>query len=517
MADVLLDATSEAVKCALSQSYLIDEITIETDYANFRVTLTLKNWASLNLKKDGKTNLNKGENFTAEKLDEGRNHSALSEVNVPCTLSPLAHFPQLRPVIVKLERCDGFQINDAVKIEDSDEASNFDHDTESITNFEMGYPEIKGTGPSEDALTDPSLRITSSLAVGPQKLTRDRNIAEFKSETSAVMRKRGKLTKKYYCKRCDFKCVQADSFHRHNFWHKKVRRKPFHCSVCKFRFKTMEAKESHWKKRHLNKEPYRCDQCEYKTHGARNLQRHLLTHSGERVPCTLCDKTFSRQDDRDRHVNVTHMGHKPHQCEKCEYRASSLSLINSHMNHKHSDVKDFTCQLCDYAGKTKHALKLHVKRMHSELVQRYQCNECSFQTLSEERYRHHQTLHKDNSPLNMCPVCNKSFIDSAEFRNHVKKHTATKVKKFSCPECEMKFATSPPLQSHMFCHTGKKEFRCRICPLEFALFSSMVKHFKKQHPSDHVFLCTTCNFESNSLKENKRHLATLKHLQHVKD
>jgi len=208
MADVLLDATLETVKCALSQSYLDNEITIETDYANFRVTLTLKNWASL---KDGETKLNKEKNFAATNLDEGKNLSALMEDNVSCTPSPLAylsHVQELRPVIVKLEHCEGFQLDDAVKIEDSDEASNFDHDTENKVNFDRGYPEIERTGLSEDALkgrTDirserlKSLKTTSSLAVGPQKLSGDRNLAEARSEKSAVTRKqkREKLTREY--------------------------------------------------------------------------------------------------------------------------------------------------------------------------------------------------------------------------------------------------------------------------------------------------------------------------------
>lgn len=54
--------------------------------------------------------------------------------------------------------------------------------------------------------------------------------------------------------------------------------------------------------------------------------------------CSLCEKTFSRQDALKRHVNITHCedkAKKMYACEVCDLKSAYKSCINAHMKKIH--------------------------------------------------------------------------------------------------------------------------------------------------------------------------------------
>jgi len=71
------------------------------------------------------------------------------------------------------------------------------------------------------------------------------------------------------------------------------------------------------------------------------------------------------------------------------------------------------------------------------------------------------------------------------------------------------------MRSHLFIHTGKKDFKCRLCGLEFRIFPSQLKHHRRKHPDEYIFHCALCNFSTNDVKENKRHDISLMHLNNT--
>ena len=71
------------------------------------------------------------------------------------------------------------------------------------------------------------------------------------------------------------------------------------------------------------------------------------------------------------------------------------------------------------------------------------------------------------------------------------------------------------MRSHLFIHTGKKDFQCRLCGLEFRIFPSQLKHHRRKHPNEFIFHCELCNFSTNDVKENKRHDISLMHLNNT--
>ena len=85
---------------------------------------------------------------------------------------------------------------------------------------------------------------------------------------------------------------------------------------------------------HPNK--YRCETCNKSFGHKTSLQKHLVTHTGERsVPCPDCDRKFATKSVLRDHQRSAHTGEKPFACPHCPYRGSSSSLLYHHKKQVH--------------------------------------------------------------------------------------------------------------------------------------------------------------------------------------
>ena len=61
---------------------------------------------------------------------------------------------------------------------------------------------------------------------------------------------------------------------------------------------------------------YKCDQCDYETHGTKNLRRHKTrVHDAVRFPCDQCDYKGTTADYLKHHKEAKHMGIR-HFCDQ---------------------------------------------------------------------------------------------------------------------------------------------------------------------------------------------------------
>lgn len=79
--------------------------------------------------------------------------------------------------------------------------------------------------------------------------------------------------------------------------------------------------------------------------------------------CPYCSYETSVKSNMDKHV-MTHSGERPFACLYCPFKAIQRTNLESHMR-RHTGEKPFACSLCPYSTTRKSILKEHVRSKHA--------------------------------------------------------------------------------------------------------------------------------------------------------
>lgn len=132
--------------------------------------------------------------------------------------------------------------------------------------------------------------------------------------------------KPYQCKVCHKSFRFNNYLQQHLIIH--TGEKPFKCPDCGKDFAFLQNMKTH-QKLHLQK-PFRCNQCRKGYSDESQLQRHILSHTGDKPhKCHLCDKSFGIAYLLRDHMN-THTGERPHRCQDCHKSFPWLSSLLVH-------------------------------------------------------------------------------------------------------------------------------------------------------------------------------------------
>ena len=181
----------------------------------------------------------------------------------------------------------------------------------------------------------------------------------------------------------------------------------FTCKECGKQYKFVKALQNHMKKHKLGTaDKFECPQCGLELNTGAHLAEHRISVHGTkqeaaefdnttesldigiamRLPCSYCDKTFSRKDKVNAHVRKVHgdkedrdtldessgpgsetgeelITEKTHTCDACPKAYKNSSHLLRHKISAHSDV----VMSCDHCGKhftRRDKLNTHVKNIH---------------------------------------------------------------------------------------------------------------------------------------------------------
>ncbi|XP_073812318.1 uncharacterized protein isoform X2 [Musca autumnalis] len=244
----------------------------------------------------------------------------------------------------------------------------------------------------------------------------------------------------------------------------------FICEICKKVFGDRGTFNSHKRYSHLpDEEKISCPLCDHKTSRPQTLKVHIeLKHGKQYVEeyfkpppledrphkCDMCESSFNRRYDLNRHIQAIHMNPKP----KTPGRPKATE----------------SCFLCPYCGQsysTKRKLRNHLKS-HSD-DRPYACGVCGKAYKYLRSAKDHQLIHSGIRPYK-CSICEKSFKRADKLKTHMIVHS--ELRPYKCEECGKTFKYSAVLRSHMYMHTGRTPYSCKTCGEEFTLRTLLNNH-----------------------------------------
>ncbi|XP_019751332.1 POZ-, AT hook-, and zinc finger-containing protein 1 isoform X2 [Hippocampus comes] len=150
----------------------------------------------------------------------------------------------------------------------------------------------------------------------------------------------------------------------------------------------------------------------------------MLDHGRKRertrrhVGCEICGKVFRDVYHLNRH-KLSHSGEKPYACHVCGLRFKRKDRMSYHVrSHDGSVGKPYVCQSCGKGFSRPDHLNGHIKQVHTT-ERPHKCQICNASFATRDRLRSHLACHEDKIP---CKVCGK-FLRAAYMTDHLKKHS----------------------------------------------------------------------------------------------
>lgn len=268
-------------------------------------------------------------------------------------------------------------------------------------------------------------------------------------------------------------------------WRKVHQNSQLVCDKCKRQFKSFKAYSLHNKKNlkscktaslvnieGLGKTRlFHCKDCEYKTKRIKDMEAHLVLHTGDRpFVCNFCHKGFTQQSSLQAHQESAHKEymvettcqfcgkhikgrtklykhlrqHRPlqAQCEVCKKIFKSKQYLKQHVK-RHSNVKGYSCEACAASFYTASDLANHKRTTHNK-SKRFKCDICDYLAYRAEIIKRHRAKHSaTNIP---CLICGIFSQNQDEFLMHQKRHLD---KKHQCPHCDSRFYGRKNLSRHI--------------------------------------------------------------------
>ncbi|KAI4892749.1 hypothetical protein NFI96_032310 [Prochilodus magdalenae] len=172
------------------------------------------------------------------------------------------------------------------------------------------------------------------------------------------------------------------------------------------------------RKRERTRRHVGCELCGKVFRDVYHLNRHKLSHSGEKpYACPVCGLRFKRKDRMSYHVR-SHDGSvgKPYVCQSCGKGFSRPDHLNGHIKQVHTTERPHKCQICNASFATRDRLRSHLA-CHEDKIP---CQVCG-KFLRAAYMTDHLKKHSEG-PHNYCSICNKGFSTASYLKVHVKTH-----------------------------------------------------------------------------------------------
>ncbi len=289
----------------------------------------------------------------------------------------------------------------------------------------------------------------------------------------------------------------------------------YQCPKCEFKAKDKRRLKNHYTPAHSERN-FGCGECTYRAKTAALLKKHIqLFHRREfKVFCEYCEKGFSDNHVKSRHVNSIHLGVRDdtraptYTCNICDAKFPNVWQHNIHFEKDHKPSHRMFCNDCDLQIPPLwfdvHRSMDHPSDKELAKIKGGNCVECrtSSHTLTDEQ------------PMFKCKSCDVKYCNG----DALKKHVAETHKRLIllCEQCPFHTKFKSILDQHIFkWHdtqgTGiidpgkKKPHKCDLCGL---LVAKLDNHMSDMHP-EHWRWCLHCKIILEGTMEYVQHMVLI--------
>ncbi len=308
----------------------------------------------------------------------------------------------------------------------------------------------------------------------------NRHYANFSTMTRHVNEVHGPNDGQHSCSLCDFVHKHPSKVKKHMDTKHLNKRIP--CDMCDRTFSTTSTLGTHRREMHCskNESTFKCDQCDYSSHSKRYLQSHKMVYhiNDKKYPCDMCDKTFPYAKKLQQHKEIKHYGIKSAVCDTCGKGFPTKGQLNVHTKH---------------GGCTKGNVPI-------------KCPGCDEEFSGQVyMYHHYRNVHGGIPPTMqdkkqfICDQCPAVFFALPSLNLHVRKKHSGPVplpygpavkRKLICPHCAKEFASKPNLEEHVKSkHENHTPYHCNECPKAFGTVLKLKKHIRLVHTRIKCNLC----------------------------
>ncbi|XP_013164615.1 PREDICTED: zinc finger protein 62 homolog isoform X2 [Papilio xuthus] len=220
--------------------------------------------------------------------------------------------------------------------------------------------------------------------------------------------------------------------------------------------------------------------------------------------CFYCGESYADYNDFRKHTK----SHGP-----CTTKDYSLKLIKGNQIEIKIDVSQISCEKCNETFKTLKEIVDHLVEKHGldydktidTKIQEYrlldfQCLHCDLQF----KYfgfliNHVNSTHPRNNYI--CDDCGATYNKKRDLTLHFR-HNHRKGG-YPCTECLETFKSHNLLRKHQNDYHFRK---CKICGVNFATYSMLLKHVQSEHPDDGTAKCPHCAKQLHSPQGLKQHI-----------
>ncbi|XP_066153564.1 zinc finger protein 64-like isoform X1 [Euwallacea fornicatus] len=167
------------------------------------------------------------------------------------------------------------------------------------------------------------------------------------------------------------------------------------------------------------------------------------------------------------------------------------------MTHQKRNI--FICYNCSFETGNKSVLRHHIKKTHlgPEKATTYHCSYCPYWSYFKHNCAIHEMTHKpkEERPQIKCPHCSFIASNTTSIKQHLNKHTKTKI--YKCPICPYTTSWKANLtHQHSFSHQCEM-FKCSVCDFETKYKYGLKTHELIHDRNNNLWLqCPKCPYKT---------------------